>query len=425
MSAVAVGVLVAAAAAWLLRRIAPTIWLFVAGFLVAYILDPLLDCLERRGWSRGRAVAVVMAGLVLCLVLLVAWLVPNLVSQAQHLAQQWPRYSQTLDSRYGEARAWLEAYSQAYFPDHDIMPLVDRWAGDAQDWLRAKLPSVVLLVRDAIMRSLSLVGLAAMVGIISLYFMLVIDPFRKALRELVPEQASADVERVGRQVSVMLGQYVRGQATMSLIMGVLATTALLILGAIFGTQYGLVIGALAGVVYVVPWVGALVTNVAAVVIGYLTATHDPALSAVCAFGCMTALNFVCDNFIQPRIIGRQVGLHPLVVIFAVMAGYQVLGVLGMIISAPLAASIKIILAHWIPIREVEVRPGRAEPLVLDLAGALRKAAHGVHSLTQRIEDAMGLGSEEELQPSPRADEPRGRSRSPEEDKRADEDSAAS
>ncbi len=392
MSAVWVGVLVAAATIWVLQRIAPTLWLFVAGLLVAYVLDPLLDRLEARGWSRIRAVVVVTVAIAVCIALVAAWLMPVLVGQAQTLAQHWPQYSAAIDRAYQGADTWLRAYLAQRFEGRDVMPYLDSQVAAARSWLEAKLPQFLRVLSDALLRSVSLIGLAAMVGFISFHFMLVIDPFRKSLHALLPGSASADVHDVSRQVGAMLGQYLRGQATMCLIMGALATCSLLILGRIFGTQYGLIIGLVAGAIYLVPWVGALLTNVTAVILGYVTAAHDPVLSALCAFGAMTLANLICDNVISPKVIGRSVGLHPLVVIFALLTGYQLLGLPGMIISAPAAASIKIILARWLPLAKTEDQPGRPAPIVFDLHAAIQMTLSGVRGVTRRIEDVVGIGA---------------------------------
>jgi putative permease len=387
--AVWAGALLAWGTLWFLGRIAPTLWLFALGLMVAYVLDPLLDRLEARGWSRGRAVLAVTGGIVVVVLLLGAWMVPSLVNQAQSLAHHWPDYSASLDRLYGNLDRSVRAYAARRFPEYDVMPYLDDKVEAGRKWLESRLPQAVALVSDTLVRSVGLVGVLVMVAMVGYNFMLVIDPFRKALRDMLPAPAQGDVASISRQVSLMLGQYVRGQATMCVLMGLMCAALLFGLGLIFGTQYALIIGALAGLVYVVPWLGAFATNVAATAIGYLTASHDPGLSALCALGAMTLNNFLCDNIIGPRIIGRQVGLHPLVIIFALMAGYQVMGFAGMIIATPVAASVKIILARWLPLQPVEAAPGKPQPLLFDLAGGFRLARRGLEGMAQRFENAMG------------------------------------
>lgn len=387
--AVWVGALLTWGTVWLLGRVAPTLALFAVGFMVAYVLDPLLDRLEARGWSRARAVWVVTGAIVVAVVLLGAWLVPMLVGQVQLLAQNWPQYSASLESLYDTADARVREYVREVSPDTDLMPYLDAKVEAGRAWLEARLPQAARVLSDTVVRSVTLVGLLVTVALVSVNFMLVIDPFRHMIRDLLPAPAQGDVADITHKVNRMLGQYVRGQATMCLVMGVLSSLILLALERVFGTQYGLVLGVVAGVLYVVPWLGAAATNVAATAIGYLTAAHDPGLSALCALGAMTLNNFICDNLISPRVIGQQVGLHPLVVIFAFLAGYQVLGLWGMLIAAPVAASIKIIMARWLPIREVEVKGRRRQALALDVGAGFRRLMDGLGGVAQRVEDAIG------------------------------------
>lgn len=395
MCAVWVGALLAWGTVWLLGRVAPTLALFAAGFVVAYVLDPLLDRLEARGWSRGWAVWTVTAAVLVVVGLLGAWLVPMLVGQVQLLAHNWPSYSASLEALYEQAETTVREYAAQVSPETDIMPYLDAKVEAGRQWLEARLPQAARVLSDTVVRSVSLVGVLVTLALVSVNFMLVIDPFRHMIRDLLPAPAKGDVADITRKVNRMLGQYVRGQATMCLVMGVLSSLILLALERVFGTQYGLVLGVVAGVLYVVPWLGAATTNIAATAIGYLTAAHDPGLSALCALGAMALNNFICDNLISPRVIGQQVGLHPLVVIFAFLAGYQVMGLWGMLIAAPVAASIKIILARWLPMREVEAKRGRRRTLVLDVGAGFRRMMVGLEGVAQRVESAMGLETEQD------------------------------
>ena len=388
--AVWVGLLLAGATQWLLGKLAPTLWLFALGFLVAFLFDPVLDRLEKKGFSRGQAVGALMAGLLVLVGLLGLWLVPMLVGQTQHLITAWPDYNAELQTGYESFDRTVRTWLNARFPGQDMMALLDAKVAEGQEWLQAKLPGLLGLASDTLLKSVSFVGLLLMVLFIGVNFMLVIDPFRQAIREMLPERAGHDVADIGRQVNQMLAAYVRGQVTMCVVMAVLATRALVSLGAIFGTQYGLIIGALAGLVYLIPWVGATLTNLTAVIFGYVTASHDPVLSALCAFAAMTSINFLCDNILTPRIVGREVGLHPLIIMFSLLSGFQVMGIPGMIVATPLAASVKIIFARWLPLKPVEVKPGEIAPLDFDLGAAFRMARHGVQKVTRKVEGAMHM-----------------------------------
>lgn len=402
-SAVAVGLLMAAAVAWLVIRIGAVLALFAVGFAVAYLLDPALDRLERRGWPRARAVGLVGLLMVVALVLLGLWIVPVVSSEVQQLAANWPRHSEAVYEAFENAEAWVEQRVVERFPGVDGAAYVRGTADRLREWAEARLPGALGMVSAAVVRSFSFLGLLLLTLFISIYFMLVIDVFRRAVYGLMPPEAARDVGDVSREVGVMVGQYVRGQATVAALMWLLVTIWLVVMSSVFGTQYGLVVGIIAGLVYVVPYLGAILTNIVAILVAYVTATHDPVLASVLTFVGVVASNIVCDYVAMPRIVGRSVGLHPLVVVFALLAGYQVLGVVGMIIAAPAAAAIKIVLARWLPVADVEAPPGRPPPLAFDLKGALEMGLRGVKSFARRLEDAAGIGERHEAPPSDQED----------------------
>ena len=394
-SAVCAGVLMAAATVWFLNRTSQTLWLFAAGLLIAFVLDPLLDKLEARGWSRAKAVALVAGCAAVLVGLALSLMIPALVAQAQSLAQQWGAYSDAIDRAYGDLEHSVRAYAQERFPEYDVAPYLDAKVEEGQAWLEARLPAFLRMVTDRLVRSVSFTGTLILLAVITVHFMVVIDPFRAAIRGMLPRDAGEDVDDISRKVGLMLGQYLRGQATMIFVSGAIATAFMVVLRMFYGSEYSLVVGLVTGITYIIPWVGAAASTVLAAVLSYVSATHDPLHAAIIAALLMTVNNQICDQLIMPRIIGRQVGLHPLAVIFGMLAGYQVMGFAGMMIAAPAVASMKIILARWLPLKEVEVKPGRVAPLLLDFSAAGKLLSAGVEGFTRRIENAIGIGPEDE------------------------------
>lgn len=385
----------AAALVWFLLRVGDILWLFAIGFIIAWTFDPLLDRLERKGWSRGKAVGLVAGGVVLVGLLALAFIVPALVGQAQSLATNWNSYSEAIDKAYVESRHWIEGYVEERFPDYDVMPYLDAKVDEVRTAAAEKVPQLLGMVTNQLVRSVSFTGLLAVVAIITIHFMLIIDPFRAALRKLVPEDAGSDVDRISRDIGLMLGQFLRGQVTMMVAAGVIATLLMLVPKLTHGTQYALVVGLVTGITYIIPWVGAAASAILGAILSYVSATHDPVWAATVAALMMMGTNQICDQLIMPRVIGRQVGLHPLAVIFGILAGYNIMGFVGMMIAAPAVASVKIILARWLPLKQVETRGGKPPPLLFDLSRAMELARGGVTDVTRRIESAIGIGSDQE------------------------------
>jgi len=219
--------------------------------------------------------------------------------------------------------------------------------------------------------------------------MLVIDRFRRGVKEMLPPSTDAEVNRVSQEINRMLAQYLRGIVLVSVIVALTATGILTTIGVFYGTKYALIVGLVTGVTYMVPYIGPLLSAVTAGFVGYVTAQHSPWLAALLSMAAMVVINQVFDNLLTPRIVGRKVGLHPLVVLFAAMTGFSLFGIWGMIVATPLAASIKILLARWLPVLgpDVTVKAPDAR-LDLDLFGGLNMLKARLDRLRQDIGKAF-------------------------------------
>jgi predicted PurR-regulated permease PerM len=434
------GLLATIVIVYVLFRIRGVLLLFLIGLVIAYILDPLLDLLERRGWSRSRGVWFLSLCLVGVGAILAALVVPPAVSQAQTLASNLGAYVQSL-SLSEQQRAEIEAIGVAgvgveaaeagtevevvlsttpFEPERPgaigdsgeivsdtgrmtvrrVRALRDGTVGHmgvvesgsisrgqtvtaSVNLVRRRLASGAAWVErvtgvsvtaehladvDARVRAwlgraatrvaqyatgqaialLSNVVTIIIVPVIAFHFMREIDFLRRWLLERVPDDRKAGVAEVSRQISTMLGGYLRGLAIVSAAIGTTSAIVLHVLHFIFGMEYALLLGIVTGLTYAVPYIGPTVSAVLAGIVGYATATSHPLLCGGLAAGLMIAANQVFDNILMPRIVGHRVGLHPLAVLFALMAGYALWGILGMIVAVPLTASLKIILWHAVP-----------------------------------------------------------------------------
>jgi predicted PurR-regulated permease PerM len=177
--------------------------------------------------------------------------------------------------------------------------------------------------------------------------MVEMERLRQRLFVLVPPQYRRDVVHICGDINEMLGRYVRGQMIVCTLFGVLCTIAFYILYLVYGMQYPLVLGVLAALIYIVPYFGMATIAAAAGLTAYFTSS-SPVTCAVLAVGCCVLFNLTIDYGITPRIIGKGVGLHPLMVIFALLCGAQLGGILGMILAIPLFATLRVVAIHLFP-----------------------------------------------------------------------------
>jgi predicted PurR-regulated permease PerM len=200
-------------------------------------------------------------------------------------------------------------------------------------WIFSSLGYIVLLI--------------IVLPIITLWLMMEMNPLRARLLMLVPPVYRRDVTEIGQSINQLLGRYVRGQMIVCSLFGVLCTIAFHILSFRYGMSYPLVLGMLAGFLYIVPYLGMATIATATGLTAYFTSSA-PVPCALLAVGCCVVFNLVIDYGVSPRVLGQGVGLHPVLVIFALLAGAQLGGILGMILAVPVFASLRVVLIYLFP-----------------------------------------------------------------------------
>jgi predicted PurR-regulated permease PerM len=197
-------------------------------------------------------------------------------------------------------------------------------------------------VGEIVLASASRLLSVILVPIVTFYILADIDRLRGRALFLVPEGLRQSVMRASADIGVVFGGYVRGILLVSLLYGI----SVMVLFAGFLKSYALLLGAVAGVLYIVPYLGPLVTSLVAAILSLITG-HGIG-STLLILGLGLGLNQIFDNVIVPRVVGRSVGLHPLLTMFALLLGGILFGLSGMLLSVPVAASIQAILFRLYP-----------------------------------------------------------------------------
>jgi len=238
-------------------------------------------------------------------------------------------------------------------------PVLKQHFGDEQaliDTIKSKqeqIGQVTLKVLSSVSNwligSLSHFVFVILVPIMTFYFLCVIDPLKERIMYLIKDEAhKKEVLHMSSEINVMLVRYLKGQIMVSALFGFSVMIVAYIVSFIFHTKYALLLGCIAGVMSVVPYFGMAITMTSGTLITFFTATTNPILAAIVILVTIVIVNQIFDNFISPRIVGEQVGLHPLWTLFALLAGGKLFGVMGMLIAVPIAATIKIFLIRLFP-----------------------------------------------------------------------------
>jgi len=349
---VGIGVLLLIVAA--LYYVADVLTPFVVAFAIAGLLDGQLRALERRGYSRLTATSLVFIAFVLVIVALLLYVVPLIVAQMQGLIQDLPRYIRG-------ANDWFQEELQPFLKRHhatlqrmnlpeDPQALIDRYSEQINAQVTAWMRNLLNYVTSLLGKLLWLV----LIPIITFFAMVDLPRIQQRVLEMIPESSRASVQVLLSALGVVWTGYLKGLTTVAILYGITMAVVFTLLG----VRYSIVLGALAGLLYLVPYVGALSIAITCGLVAFFGGGGQalwlftvPALSwqyTLVVVGTALAVNTLFDQLLVPRVVGGSVGLHPIASIFALIVGAKLLGIWGMLLAIPVAASLWIVLLALFP-----------------------------------------------------------------------------
>lgn len=321
-SAIALGII------WLIWLLAPILTPFVLGALLGWLGDPLVDRLERHGRSRGTAVLLVFTAMCLVLALAMILLVPTIQEQIVNLLKSLPKYRDWL---LETAIPWIERRTDVNIQQWLNADRISIWV--REHWQQAG--GVAATALGYLSRSgfavLAWVANIVLLPIVTYFFLRDWDMFVERIAALIPRDYLPTTTRLAKESDAVLGGFLRGQFLVMVAMGVFYAAGL----SLVGLDVGVLIGIIAGLLTFVPYVGP--TSI--VVLGGIAALMQHGdWQHLLGVGAVWGLGQLLESYVlTPKLVGERIGLHPLAVIFAVMAGGVLFGFLGMLLALPLAA----------------------------------------------------------------------------------------
>ena len=318
----------------LLYLLAPVLTPFLASALLAYLGDPMVDALERRGWSRTSGVVAVFIGM-LCLGALGLFiLLPALEQQVATLVGKLPVLLEWLNAR---VVPWV---SSRFGVEVDIDP------ARLREQLAAHWGEVSNLARNLLFQLgksgqaiFGWLSFILLVPVVTFYLLRDWDALVANLRELLPRHVEPRLTAIAGEIDAVLAEFLRGQ-----LMLMAALAAIYVAGLwLVGLDLAFSIGIIAGLVSFVPYLGLIVGLVlagASALAQFGDFWHFLGVAAVFGIG-----NVLEGMVLAPRLVGERIGLHPVAVIFAVMAGGQLFGFVGVLLALPAAAAVVVVLRH--------------------------------------------------------------------------------
>jgi predicted PurR-regulated permease PerM len=302
---------------------------FVAGLALAYLLDPLADRFERVGLGRLGGTLLILVVFVLVFVLAIVLVAPLIAHQLTAFIERMPGYVARLQGLIASRGApILERLGGP-----DALADMERSLGDlvrqGATWLGAFLRSL-WSGGQAIM---NVFGLLVVTPVVAFYLLVDWDRMLTTVDSWVPVRHRDTVRSLAREIDAAMAGYVRGQAAVCLILGSFYAVALTLLGLNFGALIGIVSGLLTFIPYVGSLTGLVLSMGVAVVQFWPDWTMMLATLAIFIFG-----QVVEGNFLSPKLVGASVGLHPVWLMFALLAFGSLFGFVGLLLAVPLAAA---------------------------------------------------------------------------------------
>ncbi|GHC14613.1 AI-2E family transporter [Gemmobacter nanjingensis] len=300
---------------------------FLVGGAIAYFMDPLADRLERAGLSRAAATGVISIAALLLTVLLFLAVLPVLFNQLTALVNEAPVMFRR-----------LQAFMLERFPDlQDQTSTMRQTLENIGKLIQSKGGELAQSLIGSAMGVINAVVFIVVVPVVAFYMLLDWDRMVARVDEILPRDHAPTVRHLAREIDRVLAAFVRGQISVCLLLGTFYAVALMLAG----LNYGIVVGAIAGAVTFIPYVGAIIGGALAMGLALFQFWGDWLQIGIVA-GIFALGQFLEGNVITPKLVGNSVGLHPVWLLFALSAFGSVFGFVGMLVAVPVAAALGVL-----------------------------------------------------------------------------------
>jgi predicted PurR-regulated permease PerM len=325
---------------WLVYLLAPVITPFAISAVLAYFGDPIVDRLERVSiwrWKVGRTVAVslVFILMVVLITIILLILIPLLADQIRLLVERFPQWIEWFS---GTVLPWVAGKLGFELADFDPARFSDMLKEYWKEISTAAFNVIDFISRGGMAVATWLTHLV-LIPVVTFYLLRDWDSMIRGIHDLLPRNMEAEISRLASEVDDVLGAFFRGQLMVMLALGVMYSIGL----SLVGIELAVLIGMGAGLLSIVPYLGSIV-GVLVAIGAAIFQFHDwlHPVMVLLVFGVGQSAE---SMFLTPKLVGDKIGLHPVTVIFAVLAGGQLFGFLGILLALPVAAALNVLVRH--------------------------------------------------------------------------------
>ncbi len=346
-AAIALGYLVLAQAVALLKSFGVITVIAVGGLLLAYLVYPAIAWLNRRLplWA---ALSIVYLSGVLAIAAVFYAIVPPAIVQFEDLVRDWPTIERSI-------RDYIESPGNPFFTH--LPPAAQQWVVKLPSQIGSDMQKNAVGYTKKVVNVLELLvgfgAVAVAIPVVSIYMLGESTLIKRFFVQSIPPRSRRKVVAVLHDVDQVIGGFIRGQLIVAVVVGALATVALVILH----VKYAIIIGVWVGAMDVIPYVGPIAGAIPAVVIAYIFNGVGDAIGVVVP---IVVINQLEGHLLGPRIVSSTVKITPLAVIFALLVCAKIFGFIGLLVAVPLAGIVRVTLTHIFDeaaVTNAQLKPG--------------------------------------------------------------------
>lgn len=298
---------------------------FMIAMIISYVLNPIVGLLKDRKVPRTMAVLLIYAVFLTTMTVIIMNLIPMFMKQLQELNEHIPELTM-------RAQSIVDDLNQSFLPQ-GVRTGIMKWTVQLEN----KLAQSISDFMNNIGATLNVLFIAFIIPFLIFYILKDFDVFERTALKYVPKSHRKHTVMLLKDIDEALGNYIRGQFIVCFVIGVLAYVGYWIIG----MPYPLLLAAVVAICNIIPYLGPFLGTAPAIIMASTISLKMVLLVALVNMVCQT----LESNVISPQVVGRKLHLHPLLIIFALLVGGEIAGVIGLILAVPFFAAMKVILQH--------------------------------------------------------------------------------
>lgn len=303
----------------------------ILGITIAYLLNPLVEFLIGRGFSRLTAIILIYLSLALGILIVLICIIPIVFKELSKLIDMIPYYTLYIQSFI----AGIKKDNVITLLPQGVKDILDENIRYLEKVLLNSLERVLQMTISIFSNAFSLV----LAPILGFYLLRDKDVIKKNIYSLIPNSIKPKILSVLKDIDETLGRYIKGQIIVSSVVAVMTTIGLILIQ----IDYAIVIGIMAGMANIIPYFGPIIGAIPAIAIAAL---KSPTL-IIWVIIVFIIVQQIDSTIISPKIIGTNIGLHPVIVIISLIFGGELFGLVGMLLAIPIVAVFKVMFRHLV------------------------------------------------------------------------------